>query len=479
MQGSFKCLVFALFALKHSNIKIGGRTSKKWLASGREAEFISSGPFIPVGLNMAPTTFSLAGRRLWLDTADDVKTHAEALITSTNITHIDLSGNTLDIAACEALAPLLSSQRSLQSIDLHDIFTSRTFKVIPLALKALLDALLSCRELHTVDLSDNAFGLSVVAPSQDKSNTTERALLAFLSMHTPLKHLILNNNGMGPEAGALIAEALAELAERKSEARRQGLEVPDLESIVCGRNRLESGSMKAWAHAYKAHGSSIRSVKMTQNGIRPEGIALLLRNGLGYCNNLELLDMQDNTFTVKGAAALADVVGGWSTLKELGVGDDLLGANGAVKLFERLGRGNNKEVELLRLQFNDITTKGVEALLRAAKDGLPKLRRVELNGNKFNEDDAHIEALAELLRDRKDEFGSAHDPDDHWGVDELDELEEEESEEDDDAEEEEEREEAGERVLREAEEAEDEQVAQEEDADVDQLADRLKKTGVH
>jgi Ran GTPase-activating protein 1 len=109
---------------------------------------------------------------------------------------------------------------------------------------------------------------------------------------------------------------------------------------------------------------------------------------------------------------------------------------------------------------------------------------VELNGNKFTEDDAHIEALAELLRDRKDEFGSAHDADDHWGVDELDELEEEDSEEDDDAEaeaaeEEEEREEAGERVLREAEEAEDEQVAQDEDADVDQLADRLKKTGVH
>jgi hypothetical protein len=32
-------LVFALFALKHSNIKIGGRKGQKWWASGREAEF--------------------------------------------------------------------------------------------------------------------------------------------------------------------------------------------------------------------------------------------------------------------------------------------------------------------------------------------------------------------------------------------------------------------------------------------------------
>jgi Ran GTPase-activating protein 1 len=432
---------------------------------------------------MTSTTFSLAGRGLKLDSADDIRKNLEALTTSMNITHIDLSGNTFDVAACEALAPLLSSQRCLQSIDLHDIFTSRTFKVIPLALRALLNALLLCPQLHTIDLSDNAFGLSVVAPDQEKSDTTEKALLAFLSRHTPLKHLILNNNGMGPEAGTLIAEALTELAERKSEARRQGLEVSNLESIVCGRNRLENGSMKAWAHACKAHSSGIKSLKMTQNGIRPDGISLLLRNGLRHCNHLETLDMQDNTFTVKGAGALADVIGGWSKLKELGVGDDLLGAYGAIKVFERLATGHNNEVELLKLQYNDISSKGVEALLRAAKGGLPKLRRVELNGNKFDEEDAHLEALAELLSDRKDRFGSADDPDEHWGIDELDELEEEDSDEDDDAEaeaaeEEKEREEAGERVLREADDAEDEKVTQKEDADVDELADILNKTKV-
>ena len=57
------------------------------------------------------------------------------------------------------------------------------------------------------------------------------------------------------------------------------------------------------------------------------------------------------------------------------------------------------------------------------------MRRVELNGNKFNEDDAHIEAIAEMLSERKEEFGSADDPDEHWGVDELDEMEEEDSDE--------------------------------------------------
>jgi Ran GTPase-activating protein 1 len=428
--------------------------------------------------------FSLAGQGLKLDTADDVQQHLQALADSSGIEHIDLSGNTFGVAACEALAPLLSSQHALQSVDLHDIFTSRKEWEIPEGLQFLLNALLQCPRLHTIDLSDNAFGLQVVVPAKkankegEEEKIIEKALLNFLSRHTPLKHLILNNNGMGPEAGTLIANALAELAERKAEARKQGLDVPHLESIVCGRNRLENGSMKAWALAYEAHKSGMKSVKMTQNGIRPEGISLLLRDGLGHCSNLETLDMQDNTFTFKGAGALADVIGGWSKLKELGVGDDLLGATGAIKVFEKLATGHNKEVELLRLQYNDITTKGVEALLRAGKEGLPKLRRVELNGNKFNEDDAHIEAIAEMLSERKEEFGSADDPDEHWGVDELDEMEEEDSDEDEAEAEAAEEEEEREKALREAEEAEDETVALKEDADVDELADILKKTGV-
>ena len=433
---------------------------------------------------MNSTKFSLAGQGLKLDTADDVRQHLQALADSSALEHIDLSGNTFGVAACEALAPLLSSQHTLQSVDLHDIFTSRKEWEIPEGLQFLLNALLQCSQLHTIDLSDNAFGLQVVVPAKkarkegEEEKVIEKALLNFLSRHTPLKHLVLNNNGMGPEAGALIANALAELAERKAEARKQGLDVPHLESIVCGRNRLENGSMKAWAHAYEAHKSGMKSVKMTQNGIRPEGISLLLRDGLGHCANLEILDMQDNTFTFKGAGALADVIGGWSKLKELGVGDDLLGANGAIKVFEKLATGHNKEIELLRLQYNNITTRGVEALLRAGKGGLPKLRRVELNGNKFNEDDTHIEAIAEMLSERKEEFGSADDPDEHWGVDELDEMEEEDSDEDEAEAEAAEEEEKQERALREAEEAEDETVALKEDADVDELADILNKTKV-
>lgn len=409
------------------------------------------------------TSFSLAGKGLKLDTKEDLEKHIEQL-KSSDVTHIDFSGNTLGVSACEALAPILSSKSNLESIDLHDIFTSRSLAEIPPALTFLLTALLECKKLQTVDLSDNAFGLNTKDP-----------LVDFLAKHVPLKHLILNNNGMGPIAGTSIAEALSKLAERKKEARSDGQKVPYLESVVCGRNRLENGSMAAWAKAYEAH-NQMKSVKMTQNGIRPEGISILITSGLSNCAGLELLDLQDNTFTIKGATALAKVVQKWTNLKELGVGDSLLGGRGSIKVFESLGEAKNTALEILRLQYNEINPAGVKVLLQTAKE-LPALRRVELNGNKFEEDDPSIEDLSSLLSERKDEHGTDDDPDDYWGLDELDELEGEDSdeeEEDDDDEEEEEKED----VVKDAEETEESNVSQKQDEDVDDLADSLAKTKV-
>jgi Ran GTPase-activating protein 1 len=421
-------------------------------------------------MRMGSNTFSLAGEGLKLNTADDLLSHVGHLVDSKDVVHIDLSGNTFGVSACGALATILSSKSStLQSIDLHDIFTSRLLEEIPPALSSLLNALLECEHLHTVDLSDNAFGLN-----------TQDPLVDFLSKHTSLRHLVLNNNGMGPIAGTSIANALTSLAARKAKARREGKQVADLESVVCGRNRLENGSMGAWAKAYEAHKSGIKSVKMTQNGIRQEGISHLLRSGLSHCKDLEVLDLQDNTFTTIGASALSEAVPNWAKLKELGVGDDLLGATGSIKVFDALATGETKSVEVLRLQYNDISSQGLKSLLQSAKNGMPRLRRVELNGNKFNEDESSVEALAELLSERKDMHGKDDDPEDFWGLDELDELEEESSDEGDEDEEEEQArlQEENEQILKAADMAEAEPVAQKKDPVVDELADALKKTKI-
>jgi Ran GTPase-activating protein 1 len=347
---------------------------------------------------------------------------------------------------------------------------------IPPALSHLVTALLTLPELHTVDLSDNAFGLNTVAP-----------LVDFLSQHTPLRYLYLNNNGLGPAAGVLVADALTALAAKKEAARKEGQQVPDLELVICGRNRLENGSMAAWAKAYAAN-NGIKTIKMTQNGIRQEGITHLLTNGLSHLTKLDTLDLQDNTFTAMGSNALSSVLGKWTQLRELGVGDCLLSGRGGIALATALEKGQNKKVEVLRLQFNDINAKGLAGLASAASTSLPALRRVELNGNKFDEEDPSIEKLREVLEARKEESGEHEDDEEYWGLDELDELDdEEEDEEESDAEEkhgndsDEEGVEVEEKAARQIVEdrvAEEGEVPQQKDKKVDDLADVLAKTEI-
>ena len=159
-----------------------------------------------------------------------------------------------------------------------------------------------------------------------------------------------------------------------------------VETVVCGRNRLETGSMAAWVKAYTAN-DKVKTVKMVQNGIRQEGIAMLLQHGLSNCSELDTLDLQDNTFTVLAAKTLSTVVPSWKELRDLGVGDCLLSGRGGRLLGEALAKNGNKKLEVLRLQYNEIDSKGLKALSDAASSdsALPRLRRVELNGNRFAE----------------------------------------------------------------------------------------------
>lgn len=407
--------------------------------------------------------FTLEGKGLKLDTAEQIEPHIKDLQSDDSVEQVLFLGNTLGIGASEALAKVLSTKKNLQIANFADIFTGRLLSEIPPALDAILQALLQCPNLHTVNLSDNAFGLNTQAP-----------LISFLSAHTPLEHLILNNNGLGPEAGTNIANALTTLAAEKKKAG-----APPLRSIVCGRNRLETGSMAAWAKAYEAHAEGMISIRMVQNGIRQEGITTLIREGLSHLTQLQVLDLQDNTFTVMGGKALADVLPSLTNLKELAIGDCLLGARGGVMLGSMLNQGSHKSLEVLRLQYNDIDAKGVKALADAI-DSLPKLRRVELNGNKFSEDDVNIERLRDALSERKEAAGvETDDEDENWGVDELDELEDEDS--DDEEEEDEvadEEDDERETILKQADERENQKVAQEKDKSVDDLADMLGKTEI-
>ena len=389
--------------------------------------------------------FSLNGKALKLDTKNDIAEHIQGLQVNEEVEEIDFGGNTLGVGASEALADILATKTKLKIARLADIFTGRLREEIPLALTHLLHALLKCPLLHTIDLSDNAFG-----------PTAQQPLITFFSQHEPLEHIYLQNNGLGPEAGTKIATALTALAKRK---QQQG--APFLRTIVCGRNRLESGSMAAWAECYAAH-QTLEHVRMVQNGIRPEGITTLLVAGLSFCRQLQILDLQDNTFTRTAARSLATTITRWPQLLQLGVGDCLLSARGGVMLAEALALGLNPNLHTLRLQYNGIDSKGLSALVSAIRKSLPHITLLELNGNRFADDSDLLEDLRTLFEERG-----------HGELDELDELESED--EDDDEDEDVEKEETlDHEIIHDADNAKNENVPLEaNDDDVDKLTASL------
>ncbi len=269
-----------------------------------------------------------------------------------------------------------------------DIFTGRLISEIPQALSAICDALKDKTSLVEINLSDNAFGGRSVDP-----------MVPFLTNNRSFQILRLNNNGLGPAGGKVIAEALLESAKlSKAEGKKSNLKV-----VICGRNRLENGSAPFWAEAFAAHGTLVE-VRMIQNGIRMEGITALA-NGLAQCPNLEHVDMQDNTFVVGGellgVQTWTKALQSWPNLHTLNLSDCRLSAEGEVPiLIEALAKGSSPKLHTLQLQNNNLEAASFGVLAGAISQGLSSVIALELQWNDVEEDDENLENISLALKQR-------------------------------------------------------------------------------
>ena len=63
---------------------------------------------------MSKNVFTLGGRALKLNTAEDIEPHIEKLKLNESVEEVWLNGNTLGIGACEALADALRGKKNLK-----------------------------------------------------------------------------------------------------------------------------------------------------------------------------------------------------------------------------------------------------------------------------------------------------------------------------------------------------------------------------
>ncbi|KAF8195408.1 hypothetical protein BJ912DRAFT_1056657 [Pholiota molesta] len=334
------------------------------------------------------TIFTLHGKGLKLDTRADIEPYLKD-VDPTIIEEIHFGGNTIGVEASEALAEFLSRLLCSKCVaDFADIFTGRLISEIPQALSSICDALKDKTSLIEINLSDNAFGGRSVEP-----------MVPFLTHNRSFQILRLNNNGLGPAGGTVIANALLESAKlSKAEGKTSNLRV-----VICGRNRLENGSAPFWAEAFAAHGT-LEEVRMVQNGIRMEGITALAK-GLAQNPNIQHIDLQDNTFTVDGeltgVAAWTDALASWPELHTLNLSDCVLSSDGEVPaLIEALAEGSNSKLHTLQLQNNNLETATFAVLAGAISKGLKSLMSLELQWNDVEEDDEHLENISLSLKQR-------------------------------------------------------------------------------
>lgn len=327
--------------------------------------------------------FSLQGRGLKLNTRADIEPHLKDV--PTTIEEIHLGGNTIGVEAAQTLAEFLSKTTALRVADFADIFTGRLISEIPQALSAICDALIPKTTLIEIDLSDNAFGGRSVDP-----------MVPFLTNNRAFRILKLNNNGLGPAGGAIVANALLKSAELSAAAGERS----NLRTVICGRNRLEDGAAPAWAAALSAHGG-LTEVRMPQNGIRMAGAAALA-HGLAACADLEHLDLQDNTFGEAGSAAMATALRSWPSLRHLNLSDCVLADEGSSvsPVLEVLASGSNPKLETLLLQNNNLETQSYALLAEGLEVHLPVLKMLEVQWNEIEEDDEGIAALLRLMKKR-------------------------------------------------------------------------------
>jgi Ran GTPase-activating protein 1 len=360
------------------------------------------------------------------DTAEDVQVLINDInekFSNEKLLNIDLSGNTFGIEASQALAACLAKHDEIEVVNMSDCFTGRMLEEIPPALIAFGDALVDKKNLKELNLSDNAFGPNGAKPLQK-----------LLSNNNHIQILKLNNNGLGVEGGNCIASYLLAAQEKNVKENKTS----SLQTLIAGRNRLENGSMEKLSEALAAHGT-IKTLRIPQNGIRSEGITILL-NKLKSCKDIEVLDLQDNTFKKvtdddeeilegeNGSSALSNALPSWPKLKILNVGDCLLGKKGG-KIIEALSSGFN-DLEEINFTYGELVEKDALALSKCIPK-LPNIKKIELDGNCFSATGNAVEAIKQALEDcnlDEDVLGELEDMD--YDSDEEDEENEEDADDD-------------------------------------------------
>jgi Ran GTPase-activating protein 1 len=262
---------------------------------------------------------------------------------------------------------------------------------VPAALTSICVGLAHVNTLVELKLSNNALGERAVHP-----------LVDLLKSNRSIQVFKLNNNGLGPQGGADVAQALLDSAKHAKELNERS----NLHVIICGRNRLE-GSAALWGQVFVAYKDSLQKIKMVNNGFRePDMIALA--QGLLECTDLRYLNFRDATMMqdVEDPSVddgqehawtiLANVFRKAKLLEFVDLSDCSLNVPGSLAIIRALAENKDSRLRTLIMENNDMN-EGVYGVLQAVIGNcLSQLATLGIAWNEDLECDA-VEAITEVI----------------------------------------------------------------------------------
>jgi Ran GTPase-activating protein 1 len=348
---------------------------------------------------------------------DDCNELIVELNSHANLEILELSGASFGLDACKLISENLDRHPNIQIANFADMFTGKKSDEIPFAVKHLMDAL-NKNQVSTLDWSDNAFGPNGV-----------RGFIDFMVGNQICTSLNINNTGLGPEGGRLVAAGLLgftlEQMDTKGDLPLVPAEHCKLQILKAGRGRLEDPGCIALSEAFEKMGT-LRVLYLPQSGITPKGMVVLAQ-ALRHNLDLEELNLYDNNIGKKGASEMFETIKLLKKIKILNLGDCMLGKSEVTQLVKILL--SLTTLEELDLSYDGVND-GVAKIIVQIIENNPNLAKLNLNGNCLTEKGINavknalkkiqkVDALMTLSDNESEEEGSDAGDDSKGSDDDL------------------------------------------------------------
>jgi len=353
------------------------------------------------------------------NSVDDCKDLIFELNSFTNLEILELSGASFGLDACKLISDNLDKHGNIKIANFADMFTGKKSDEIPFAVKHLMDALKD-KQVSSLDWSDNAFGPNGV-----------RGFIDYMVGNQVCTHLNINNTGLGPEGGQLVANGLLGFTlEQFDNTKPQTPHIPvehhcKLQSLKAGRGRLEDPGCIALSGAFEKM-KTLKVLYLPQSGITPKGM-LVLAKALRHNLDLEELNLYDNNIGKKGAPEMFETIKLLKKIKILNLGDCMLGKSEVTQLVKILL--SLTTLEELDLSYDGVND-GVAKIIVQIIEKNPNLAKLNLNGNCLTEKGINavknalekiqkVDALMTLSDNESEEEGSDEGDDSKGSDDDL------------------------------------------------------------